>query len=195
MHLKRTTCALALAVAVALPLVAAPPASATVTGNVTFRCSMVIQWPMTFGHGACQDSLAGGVVSVAGTDTDDRPYSVHGVGGFSTTFDYTVVCLATEPGLAAIFQGRGTVHNVAATHDGVVTTADVSFDYQWVVGAVAGPVVVTGWTVTFRNGAVATGTTGAGAATFVPLAGAANTCPAPGGVMQAHVTGNVSAVL
>lgn len=200
MHLRRTTTALALAVAVALPVVAAPSASASVTGSVTFHCTTTLGWPASFATGgSCHGNVpsgGGSAVALTGIDEAGAPYAVTGPGNFRADFEsYSAICVANEPPIVGFFTGEAHVFNVPAVHNGVVTTADVSFRFEWTVVGAAGAATVTDWFIDFANGGSAVGTTGAGPLVFAPILTAANTCPGPGGALRATFTGEIAAVM
>jgi hypothetical protein len=196
MRRKRLTLLAALVGGLVVPVVAAPSASASVSGSITFHCTARLpEWPSPGANGTCGNDATPAVAyaALSGTDDEGNPYVVQGNGSFSAAFDYTAHCVVGGPPVLGQAQGVALVTGVPAFHRGQLTTASVHAVFTWNrVGADA-IILVSDWTITFGNGGTADGTTGIGDAAFVPLASLNNSCPV-GGPLKALVQGDVDAV-
>ena len=189
--------ALAIASAVmtmaAVNVVAAPAAHASLAAALALECRAHLPyWPAPGASSFCGDGLAPAAagVTATGIDSNGLPFAVEGVGDVRAEFDYSAACVAGVPPILVDGSGTASVTGITAIHRDERTTASLFLAF---LANGAGPklkIVVTAATLTFANGGSTSGT-GAGEATFVPLLGANNACPA-GGPLEAVVEGEVA---
>lgn len=189
--------ALATVVATGIAIAVPAPASATVSGSVSFHCTARLPgWPSPAGSGHCANGTtpAAGYVTLSGLDGGGGPYVVQGPGAFHAEFTYSAACVASEPPLVGTAEGVATVEDVPAVHRRLLTTADVHVQFTWTRLGANAMIAATGWLIEFGHGGTASGSLGAGHATFVPVLQPSHFCPI-GGPLEALVQGEVTALL
>lgn len=186
------------AVAAVIPMTGSP-ASATVTGEIVFECTAHLEaFPTPDGHGTCSGSAVVpslGAGGLAGTSATGQAYALRTDPGarnnFNADFTYREACVAGEPPAAGTAEGTATISGLTGVKNGVNVTAAATVSFVWTRAGATAAIRITGGTVEFSDGDIATGTVGAATAAFAPILTLNNRCPV-GGPLEAVVAGSAT---
>jgi hypothetical protein len=189
--LKKKLIALVAAVVAVVPFLPGT-ASAQAGGALAFECTANLNaFPSPGSSGTCSgfvEPLGVAAGGAAGVSNEGSPYVIVGAGDFNASFTYAEGCVANEPPALGTANGTATISDVPAIHKGALTTADGTLTFSWTRVGLTAVITINSMSLTFANGGSDNPTLGAATAVFVPVIGAANSCPS-GGPLQAEVAG------
>lgn len=199
--MKKRFIAILAAVAAVIPMTGSP-ATATISGNITFQCTAHLDaFPTPDGSGTCSGSATVpslGAGGLAGTSSTGAAFALRtnpsARNNFNAAFTYREACVAGEPPAAGTAEGTATISGLEGVKGGANVTAEATVSFVWTRGGATAAIRITAGTISFSDGDSATGTVGAAVAAFAPILQPNNTCPV-GGPLEAVVAGSATLVV